>query len=68
MQATSLFGFDTDLELGKFFPERTGIRIPMHFDYSLQKITPLSLQEDSRRQTSGPSPKTRILMKKPQKQ
>ncbi|MFH1160257.1 MAG: cell surface protein SprA [bacterium] len=41
MEATSLFGFDTDLELGKFFPERTGIRIPMHFDYSLQKIAPL---------------------------
>lgn len=24
----------TNLELGKFFPESTGIRIPMHFDYS----------------------------------
>ena len=41
MEATSVFGFDTDIELGKLFPERTGIRIPFHFDYSLKKITPL---------------------------
>ncbi len=41
MEATTLLGFDTDIEFGKFFPERSGIRIPMHFDYSLQKITPL---------------------------
>ncbi|MBN1199391.1 MAG: cell surface protein SprA, partial [Bacteroidales bacterium] len=41
MEATTLLGFDTDIEFGKFFPEHTGIRIPMHFDYSLQKITPL---------------------------
>lgn len=41
MEAKTMLGFDTDIELGKFFPERTGIRIPMHFDYSLQKITPL---------------------------
>jgi len=41
MEAVTMLGFDTDLQLGKFFPERTGIRIPMHFDYSLQKITPL---------------------------
>ncbi len=41
MEATMLLGFDTDLQLGKFFPEKTGIRIPMHFDYSLQQLTPL---------------------------
>ena len=41
MEAVTMLGFDTDIELGKFFPERTGIRIPMHFDYSLQQITPL---------------------------
>ncbi|TSA27200.1 MAG: cell surface protein SprA, partial [Bacteroidetes bacterium] len=41
MESVTLLGFDTDIEFGKFFPERTGIRIPMHFDYSMQKITPL---------------------------
>ncbi|TRZ71418.1 MAG: cell surface protein SprA [Bacteroidetes bacterium] len=40
MKSTTGFGFDTDLELGKFFPEKSGIRIPMHFDYSLLKSTP----------------------------
>ncbi|HPS74098.1 MAG TPA: cell surface protein SprA [Bacteroidales bacterium] len=40
MEAQTNLGFDTDLELGKFFPESTGIRIPFHFDYSLEKITP----------------------------
>ena len=34
------FGFDTDLELGKFFPAKSGIRIPMHFDYSVIQSTP----------------------------
>jgi cell surface protein SprA len=40
MKSTTGFGFDADLELGKFFPEKSGIRIPMHFDYSLLKSTP----------------------------
>ncbi|MEI7490679.1 MAG: cell surface protein SprA [Bacteroidota bacterium] len=40
MEAITMFGFDTDLELGKFFPAKSGIRIPMHFDYSMQKNTP----------------------------
>jgi cell surface protein SprA len=40
MEATTGFGFTTDLELGKFFPEKSGIRIPMHFDYSLTESTP----------------------------
>ena len=34
------FDFSTNLELGKFFPEKFGIRIPMHYDYSESKITP----------------------------
>jgi cell surface protein SprA len=40
LQAISTFGFDTDLELGKFFPEKFGVRIPMHFDFSLVRNTP----------------------------
>jgi cell surface protein SprA len=40
MEAQTVLGVNTDLELGKFFPERSGIRIPVHFDYSMQKITP----------------------------
>jgi len=40
MEAITTFGFDLDLELGKFFKEKTGIRIPMHFDYSMLKTTP----------------------------
>ena len=40
MEAITMFGFDTDLELGKFFPAKSGIRIPMHFDYSIQKNSP----------------------------
>ncbi|MGE5424343.1 MAG: cell surface protein SprA, partial [Syntrophothermus sp.] len=33
-------GFDSDFELGKFFPEKSGIRIPVHFDYSITQMTP----------------------------
>ena len=40
MEAITMFGFDADLELGKFFPVKSGVRIPFHFDYSLQKNTP----------------------------
>lgn len=32
--------FSTNLELGKFFPETFGLRIPMHFDYSESRIIP----------------------------
>ena len=32
--------FSTDLNLGKFFGEKSGIRIPMHYDYGIQRITP----------------------------
>ncbi len=30
----------TDLQLGKFFPEESGVRIPMHFDYSQTTVNP----------------------------
>ncbi len=40
MESITTFGFDTDLELGKFFPEKSGVRIPVHFDYSLLNNTP----------------------------
>lgn len=40
MEAVTTFGFDTDLELGKFFPAKAGIRIPMHFDYSMLRTSP----------------------------
>ncbi|MEI6455126.1 MAG: cell surface protein SprA, partial [bacterium] len=40
MEAILNLGIDVDLELGKFFPEKAGIRIPMHFDYSMVKNTP----------------------------
>ena len=39
-EATSAFNVSTDLELGKFF-ENTGLKIPMHIDYSQNKVTPL---------------------------
>jgi cell surface protein SprA len=34
------FDLSTNIELGKFFPEKLGIRIPMHFDYSESRIQP----------------------------
>ncbi len=40
MEEVLTFGFDTDLELGKFLPSKSGIRIPMHFDYSVMQISP----------------------------
>ncbi|MBN2237704.1 MAG: cell surface protein SprA [Bacteroidales bacterium] len=30
----------TNIEVGKFFPEKWGMRIPMHFDYSESKLDP----------------------------
>ena len=35
-QKETIMSYDvaTNIELGKFFPENTGIKIPMHFDYS----------------------------------
>ncbi len=40
MESITTFGFDTDIDFGKFFPAKTGVRIPMHFDYSMQQNTP----------------------------
>ncbi len=44
----------TDIDLGKFLPEESGVKIPMHFDHNVSKITPkfnpldpdIILQED----------------------
>ncbi len=36
----SSYDFSTSLELGKFLPEKTGIKIPMFFGYSETVITP----------------------------
>ena len=33
-EAISQFDVATNLELGKFLPEKSGVRIPMHYDYS----------------------------------
>ncbi|HOP13599.1 MAG TPA: cell surface protein SprA, partial [Lentimicrobium sp.] len=30
----------TNIQLGKFFPEKAGIKIPMHIDYSEMRMTP----------------------------
>ncbi|MCX6269003.1 MAG: cell surface protein SprA [Bacteroidetes bacterium] len=40
LESVVTFGFDTDIELGKFFPAKSGIRIPMHFDYSMLRNIP----------------------------
>lgn len=40
MQYTQNFDVSTNLEFGKFFPEKWGIRLPMHFDYSESRLTP----------------------------
>jgi len=40
MESTLTFGFDTDIELGKFFPAKSGIKIPLHFDYSMMRTSP----------------------------
>ncbi|MCF8228268.1 MAG: cell surface protein SprA [Bacteroidales bacterium] len=34
------FGISTDLELGKFLPEESGVKVPMHFDYSETHVSP----------------------------
>jgi cell surface protein SprA len=42
LQKETMISYDiaTNLELGKFFPEKWGIKIPMHFDYSEQRAIP----------------------------
>ena len=34
------FQIATDINWGKFFPEKSGVRIPMHYDYGVGNITP----------------------------
>jgi cell surface protein SprA len=41
LEALSSYMFLTDINWGKFFGEKAGVRIPMHFDYGVDKITPL---------------------------
>ncbi len=40
LNAQGSFDIATNLELGKFFPEKAGVRIPMHFDYGESRINP----------------------------
>jgi cell surface protein SprA len=40
LDATTQFDIATNIELGKFFPEDAGVRIPMHYDYSETRIKP----------------------------
>ncbi len=39
-ESVSQFDVATNLELGKFLPEKSGIRIPMHYDYSQTVMNP----------------------------
>ena len=37
---TQNFDISTNLELGRFFPEKWGVRLPLHFDYSESRLIP----------------------------
>jgi len=39
-ESTTNFDVATDIDIGKFFPEEVGLRIPMHFDYGETHIRP----------------------------
>jgi len=39
-QAVTQIDFSTNLELGKFLPPKSGVHIPLHFDYSESRLTP----------------------------
>jgi len=39
-EAISQFDVASNIQLGKFFPEKSGIKIPMHIDYSETRLTP----------------------------
>lgn len=39
-EAIGQFDVATNIQLGKFFPEKSGIKIPMHVDYSERRSTP----------------------------
>lgn len=39
-ESATNFDIATDIDLGKFFPEEIGLRIPVHFDYGESRIRP----------------------------
>ncbi|MDN5348745.1 MAG: hypothetical protein PWQ54_141 [Bacteroidales bacterium] len=39
-EAVTNFDVATDIDLGKFLPEESGVRVPMHFDYGESHIKP----------------------------
>lgn len=39
-EAITSFDVATNLQLGKFFPEKSGIRVPVHYDYSQTVMSP----------------------------
>jgi cell surface protein SprA len=41
LEALTSYMFATDIDWGKFFGEKASVRIPMHFDYGVDKKTPL---------------------------
>jgi len=40
LEAITSYMFATDIDWGKFFGEKAGVRVPMHFDYGVDKTTP----------------------------
>ncbi|HMM12197.1 MAG TPA: cell surface protein SprA [Bacteroidales bacterium] len=40
LEKATNFDVATDIDLGKFFPEKTGLRIPLHFDYGESHLRP----------------------------
>ncbi|MBN3034253.1 MAG: cell surface protein SprA [Bacteroidales bacterium] len=40
LESATQFDFATNIELGKFLPEKAGVRVPMHFDYSQTHVKP----------------------------
>jgi len=40
LESTTDILFTTDLDLGKFFGQKAGVRLPMHYDYNSTRITP----------------------------
>ncbi len=40
LEATTNFMVATDIDVGNFFGKESGVRIPVHYDYALTRITP----------------------------
>lgn len=40
LDATTNFMVSTDVDMGKFFGEDAGVRIPVHYDYAFTRVTP----------------------------